>query len=72
VLDTLLYPVDCKSVAAMHSERMRMRAEVMEVMVAAKRTVAQSRALLAEVDAVLAREKLPLVMPQVSSVIGDR
>ena len=52
--------------AAMQRERMRMRAELTEVIVAAQRTVARSRALLVEVEAVLAREKLPLVTPQVS------
>jgi hypothetical protein len=40
---------------------------LMEVTVAAQRTMARSRALLAEVDAVLAREKLPLVTLKVSS-----
>jgi hypothetical protein len=65
--ESRLYPVDCTSVAAMQSERIRMRAELMEVTVAAQRTMARSRALLAEVDAVLAREKLPLVTLKVSS-----
>jgi hypothetical protein len=59
-------PCDRKTAAAMQRERMRMRAELTEVIVAAQRTVARSRALLVEVEAVLAREKLPLVTPQVS------
>jgi hypothetical protein len=64
--DSLLEPADRKTAAAMQSERVRMRAELTEVIVAAQRTVARSRALLIEVEAVLAREKLPLVAPQVS------
>jgi len=67
MVDSLLQPADRKTVATMQSERMRMRAELTEVVVAAQRTVARSRALLAEVDAVLAREKLPLLTPQISS-----
>lgn len=59
------YPADRKSAAAMQSERLRMRAELLEVIVGARRTMAQSRALLIEVEAVLAREKLPLVAPEI-------
>jgi hypothetical protein len=61
MLEALLQPNDGKTVAAMQSERMRMRAELMEVILAARRTVARSRVLLAEIDAVLDREKLPLL-----------
>ncbi len=55
--ESLLYPADCKSAAAMQRERLRMCAELVEVIAGAKKTVARSRALLAEVDTVLAREK---------------
>jgi len=51
---------------------MRMRAELAEVIVAAQRTVARSRALIAEVDAVLAREKSLLLAPRVSSFDAGR
>jgi hypothetical protein len=50
-----LQPVE--SVTAMQSERLRMRAEHLEVIAGAQRTVAQSRALLAEADIILSREK---------------
>jgi hypothetical protein len=67
MLDSLLQPADRKTVAAMQSEKLRMRAELVEVIAAAQRTVARSRALLAEVDAVLAKERSPLVTPEISS-----
>jgi hypothetical protein len=59
-------PVDCMSVAIMRSERLRLRAELVEVIAGTKRTLARSRALLAEVDAILAREKSILSAPQVA------
>jgi hypothetical protein len=67
MLESLLQPADRKTVAAMQSERLRMQAELVEVIAAARRTVARSRALLAEVDDVLAKEKSPVAMPQISS-----
>jgi hypothetical protein len=72
MLDSLLQPVDRKTVAAMQSEKLRMRAELVEVIAAAQRTVARSRALLAEVDAVLAKDKLLLVTPEISSFDAGR
>jgi hypothetical protein len=65
MLDSLRGSANRKTAAAMQRERVRMRAELTEVIVAAQRTVARSRALLVEVEAVLAREKLPLVALQV-------
>ena len=62
-----LHPADCNTVAVMRSERLRMRMELGEMVAGAKLTISQSRALLAEVDAILAREKLPIVPPLVSS-----
>jgi hypothetical protein len=53
-----------KAIDAMHSERSRMQAEVGNVIAGAHRTLAQSRALLAEVDAFLAREKTPPSPPR--------
>ena len=47
-------------------------AELAEVIVAAQRTVARSRALIAEVDAVLAREKSLLLAPRDSSFDAGR
>ena len=58
MVDSLLQPADRKTVATMQSERMRMRAELTEVVVAAQRTVARSRALLAEVDAGFGQRKI--------------
>lgn len=57
---------DRKAIDAAHSERSRMQAEVGNVIAGAHRTLAQSRALLAEVDAFLARKKTPLSTPRVS------
>jgi len=62
----LRHTVDCMSVAIMRSERLRQRAELVEVIAGTKQTLARSRALLAEVDAILAREKSILSAPQVS------
>ncbi len=67
-----LYPANCKNAAAMQRERLRMYAELAEMIAGAKRTMARSRALLAEVDAVLAREKLPLVTQQVAAFDANR
>jgi hypothetical protein len=53
-----------ESATAMQSERLRMRAELVETITAARRTVARSRALLAEADVILGREKFPLLVPQ--------
>lgn len=57
---------DRKAIDAVHSERSRMQAEVGNVIAGAHRTLAQSRALLAEVDAFLARKKTPPSTPHVS------
>jgi hypothetical protein len=51
---------DSNVAAAMASDRLRMQADLVEVIAGAQRTLAQSRALLTEVEAILAREKLPL------------
>jgi hypothetical protein len=53
-----------ESVTAMQSERLRMRAELLEVIAGARRTMAQSRTLLAEADIILGREKFPLLVPR--------
>jgi len=70
MLESLLQPAGRKTVAALQSDRVRLRGELKEVIVGAQRTVARSRALLAEIDAVLARERLPLPGPQISSDPG--
>lgn len=51
--------------AAVASDRLRIQAELVEVIAGAQRTLAQSRALLTEVDAILAREKLPLLTARI-------
>ena len=48
----------------MCSERLRVQAELVEVMAGARQTISQSRALLAEADVILARGKLPLIRRQ--------
>jgi hypothetical protein len=53
-----------ESVTAMQSERLRMRAELLETIAAAQRTVARSRALLAQADVIPGREKFPLLVPR--------
>jgi hypothetical protein len=58
------HSADRKGIAAMHSDRSRMQAEVGNVIAGAHRTLAQSRAWLAEVDAFLAREKTPPSTPR--------
>jgi hypothetical protein len=50
--------------AVMRSERLRVQAELIEVMAGTRQTITQSRALLAEADVVLARGKLPLIKLQ--------
>ncbi len=60
------YPADCKSAATMQRERLRMYAELAEVITGARQTLARSRALLAEVDVILARHKLPLLAQHIS------
>ena len=55
--------------ASMESARTRMHLELVEVIAAARQTVARSRALLAEADAILAREKLPLIKPLLPSAL---
>ena len=49
------------TIAAMASDRLRIQTDLVEAIAGAQRTLAQSRALLTEVDAILAREKLPLL-----------
>jgi len=54
-----LYPIDSTTaVSAMRNERLRMHAELAELIAGTRRTIAQSQALLLEVDAILAKEKL--------------
>ncbi len=67
-----LYPAVCKSAATMQRERLRLYAELAEIIAGAKQTIAHSRALLAEVDVVLAREKLPLVSQHVVALDANR
>ncbi len=67
-----LYPADCKSAATMQRERLRIYAELAEVIAGAKRTIAHSRALLAEVDTVLAKAKLPLLAEHLFSFDANR
>ena len=52
---------DSNLIAVIASDRLRMRADLVEVIAGTQRTLAQSRALLTEVDVILAREKLPLL-----------
>jgi hypothetical protein len=60
--ESSLQSCDPKNAAAvMRSERLRMQAELVEVIAGTRQTINQSRALLAEADGVLAREKLPLL-----------
>jgi len=56
-----LQSTDSNIMADMASERLRMQADLVEAIAGAQRTLAQSRALLTEVDVILAREKLPLL-----------
>jgi hypothetical protein len=56
----------------MRSERLRMRADLVEMIAGAKLTITRSRALLATADAILNREKLPLVALKVSSFDAGR
>lgn len=55
--------------ASMQSVRSRMHLELVEVIAATRQTMVRSRALLAEADAVLAREKLPLIVPLLPSAL---
>ena len=48
----------------LRSERLRVQAELIEVMAGTRRTITQSRTLLAEADAILARGKLPPIRRQ--------
>jgi hypothetical protein len=48
----------------MQSERLRMRAELLEAIAAAQRMVARLRALLAQADVILSREKFRLLAPR--------
>jgi hypothetical protein len=52
---------DSNIIAAMANDRLRMQADLVEMITGAQRTLAQSRALLTEVETILAREKLPLL-----------
>jgi ABC-type lipoprotein export system ATPase subunit len=46
----------------MQSDRLRVRTELMELIAGARRTIAESQALLTQADAILADEKVtPLV-----------
>ena len=52
---------DHQSAADVRDQRLRMRMELTEVIANARDTIARSWLLLAEADAILAREKLPLL-----------
>jgi hypothetical protein len=54
-----------KSAAVMFSERLRVRAEIAGTDHRNTTDHGPSRALLAEADAIFAREKLPLVAPEI-------
>ena len=55
--------------ASLQSLRARMQVELMEAIAGARQTMARSRALLAEADAILAKERLPLIAPQLLASI---
>jgi hypothetical protein len=52
----LFQPTD--QLTIMRNERLRMRREFAEVIAGARHTIAQSRALIVEADAILAGEKI--------------
>lgn len=62
-----------RSAATMQLERQRMHVELSEVIAGVRRTIIRSRALLAQADAVIAREKLPLIAPHLLAwpVLGE-
>ena len=55
--------------ASLRSLRARMHLELMEAITGARQTLARSRVLLVEADAVLARERLPLIATPLSASI---
>jgi len=50
-------PTDRTTVAVLHSERLRRRVELMELIAGTRQAIAQSQALLVQADAILANEK---------------
>lgn len=52
---------DYQSATDMQNQRLRMRMELVEVIANARETIDRSWLLLAEADAILAKEKLPLL-----------
>jgi hypothetical protein len=65
MLESRFSPASRESPAALQKQRQRIRAEVREVIAGARKTMDQSRLLLAEADAILAREGLPHATPDV-------
>jgi ABC-type oligopeptide transport system ATPase subunit len=61
----LFQPTDQPTI--MRNERLRMRRESAEVIEGARQTIAQSRALIVEADAILAAEKHCRITPHLTS-----
>jgi ABC-type lipoprotein export system ATPase subunit len=60
MLASRFQPTDRNTVAVLHSERLRRRVELMELMeliAGTRQAIAQSQALLVQADAILANEK---------------
>lgn len=66
MLKSILPPADPKSAATMQLERNQMRADLIELMAGARRTMIRSRVLIGQADAILARGKSPLIAPHIS------
>ena len=54
----LLHPTDWRVLSLVERNKLRLHAEFEDVIAGTRRTIAQSRALLVEADAILAREKI--------------
>jgi hypothetical protein len=54
----LLHPTDRRALSVVQRDKLRLRAEFDDVVAGTRRTIAQSRALLVEADAILARERI--------------
>jgi hypothetical protein len=57
MLASRFQPTDPNTVAVLHSERLRRRVELMELIAGTRQAIAQSQALLVQADAILANEK---------------
>jgi len=57
MLASRFQPTDRNTVAVLHSERLRRRVELMELIAGSRQAIAQSQALLVQADAILANEK---------------